>query len=63
MKHKTWFNLLALCGLVLALAGGAKAQGPGAQGGPGAQAALGTAFTYQGRLADGGSPANGTYDL
>lgn len=26
-------------------------------------AALGTAFTYQGRLTDGGSPANGTYDL
>ena len=22
-----------------------------------------TAFTYQGRLADGGSPASGTYDL
>jgi hypothetical protein len=25
--------------------------------------AQGTAFTYQGTLADGGSPANGTYDL
>lgn len=25
--------------------------------------ALGTAFTYQGRLTDGGSPANGAYDL
>jgi len=24
---------------------------------------LGTAFTYQGRLADGGAPANGSYDL
>jgi len=24
---------------------------------------LGTAFTYQGRLADGGQPANGSYDL
>lgn len=24
---------------------------------------LGTAFTYQGRLKDGGSPANGTYDV
>jgi hypothetical protein len=63
MKHKTWFNLLALFGLVLALAGGAGAQGPTTQGGPGAQAVLGTAFTYQGRLTDGGSPANGTYDL
>ncbi len=27
------------------------------------QAAIGTAFTYQGRLTDGGSPANGAYDL
>lgn len=26
-------------------------------------AAFGTAFTYQGQLLDGGSPANGTYDL
>ncbi|HKI69393.1 MAG TPA: hypothetical protein VKA67_07385, partial [Verrucomicrobiae bacterium] len=25
--------------------------------------AQGTAFTYQGRLSDGGSPANGTYGL
>lgn len=24
---------------------------------------LGTAFTYQGRLTDGGQPANGSYDL
>lgn len=28
-----------------------------------AQAAVGTAFTYQGHLADGGSPADGTYDF
>jgi hypothetical protein len=28
-----------------------------------AQTPLGTAFTYQGRLADGGSPASGVYDL
>jgi hypothetical protein len=28
-----------------------------------AQTPLGTAFTYQGRLTDGGSPANGSYDL
>ena len=26
-------------------------------------AALGTAFTYQGRLTDGSAPANGTYDF
>ncbi|MBN1507559.1 MAG: hypothetical protein JW955_11975 [Sedimentisphaerales bacterium] len=28
-----------------------------------AQTPVGTAFTYQGRLTDGGSPANGQYDL
>ena len=28
-----------------------------------AQAPLGTAFTYQGRLADGASPANGPFDF
>jgi hypothetical protein len=28
-----------------------------------AQAAVGTTFTYQGRLMDGGNPANGTYDF
>jgi hypothetical protein len=27
------------------------------------QTSVGTAFTYQGRLTDGGSPANGAYDL
>ncbi len=27
------------------------------------QAPLGTSFTYQGRLTDGGAPANGTYDF
>ena len=26
-------------------------------------APVGTAFTYQGKLSDGGNPANGTYDL
>src|SRR5262245_38764592 len=30
---------------------------------PSALRAQGTAFTYQGRLDDGGSPASGTYDL
>ena len=31
--------------------------------GPLAAQPLGTAFTYQGRLQDGGAPANGPYDF
>ena len=33
------------------------------QGETGVQATVGTAFTYQGRLTDGGNPANGEYDF
>jgi hypothetical protein len=40
-----------------------QAQGPGPQGKLSPQDALGTAFTYQGRLTDGGSLANGEYDF
>jgi hypothetical protein len=64
MKGK-WIliSMLAL-GLMLALVTGlSMAQGPEPQGGVTPQAALGTVFTYQGRLTDGGSPANGAYDF
>ena len=46
--------------LVVTLTGmvGASASGPLAPAAP-----VSTAFTYQGRLTDGGSPANGAYDL
>ncbi len=52
-------------GLILALAVGlTQAQGPGPQGQVDVQASsVGTAFTYQGRLTDGGSLANGSYDF
>lgn len=46
--------------LVLALSSMASA-GAAAPDGP--DAPVGTTFTYQGRLNDGGSPANGAYDL
>jgi hypothetical protein len=56
-------NLLAL-GLMLALVAGlALAQGPEPESGTGIQADLGTEFTYQGRLTDGGIPADGDYDF
>ncbi len=48
MKTKTLVSLLALLNV---LSGVSQA------------ASLGTAFTYQGRLSDGGQPANGSYDL
>jgi hypothetical protein len=56
-------NLLAL-GLLLALVASlALAQGPGPESGTGLQADLATEFTYQGRLIDGDSPAEGDYDF
>ncbi len=49
---------------VLALSVGlSRAQGPQPQGGVGIQAALGTAFTYQGQLKQGGNPVNGVCDF
>lgn len=71
MRGKTILLLTCSLLLVLGLGGGigglwgeASAQGPEAP----AQARLlaetvGTAFTYQGRLMDGGSPATGEYDF
>ncbi len=61
MKHKLiLISLLTMILLSLLTVGGSQAQEP--QGNIDAQA-LGTAFTYQGRLTDGGSPANGEYDF
>jgi len=60
-------RFLYLAGALIAatlLAGGiALAQDPEPLHPQGASDAVGTAFTYQGRLLDGGSPADGTYDL
>jgi hypothetical protein len=63
-------SLLAVVLLGLA-AGLTQAQGPTpsqtslpqGEGGVGVQAALGTAFTYQGQLKSGGNPVNGTCDF
>jgi hypothetical protein len=52
---------LALVVLLIGLPAVVGAQGPG--GGISAQSPVDTAFTYQGRLNDGGSPANGSYDF
>jgi hypothetical protein len=63
MEHQQWTKLLLVGALLLSLAGGVRAQGPAGDGGPDVQAAIGTAFTYQGYLTDGGSPAEGSYDF
>jgi hypothetical protein len=54
-------SALVLITLVVLLSGGLQAHG--ATPTSGGIAALGAAFTYQGHLTDGGSPANGAYDL
>jgi len=63
MKKRPFSVLTTVAVLLLVLAGGARAQGPVTQGDVGAQSPLGTGFTYQGRLTDGGAPAEGKYDL
>jgi hypothetical protein len=67
MKRKTSLPILGLMlilgALLIVPSGAVGAQGPEPQGGADTLAALGTAFTYQGRLNDGGDLANGTYDF
>jgi hypothetical protein len=64
MKERPILISVLAVGLILVLVAGlTMAQGPEPQRDVTLQAALGTAFTYQGRLTDGGSPANGTYDF
>ncbi len=52
MNTSGWMRPIVLAGAVLATAGAAYAQ-----------TAVGTGFTYQGRLEEGGLPANGDYDF
>ncbi len=69
MKRNTWFNLLMILGLVLALGGSdsltrwASAQAPGPEGQSSIQAAEGDAFTYQGRLLKSDVPVDDTCDF
>jgi len=63
MKRNLWFHLLVVCGLLLALAGSAAAQGPAPAGGMSIQTAMGTAFSYQGYLEDAGGPVSADCDF
>jgi len=59
MNHKREiFSIFTLMILLIA-SGSASAQDPGST----AQTPVGTAFTYQGRLSQGGTPANGIFDF
>src|SRR5262249_37577172 len=62
MLRLRWLLPLLLgCLLGTAISINASGSAMPAQIGP--QAAIGAGFTYQGRLTDGGNPANGVYDL
>jgi len=63
MNARFLFIRIILSAILILLlgAGIGFAQDPGNP--EGVSTPLGTAFTYQGRLKDGGSPANGVYDL
>jgi hypothetical protein len=65
MKTRSIFiHVLALAALLSILVVDlTDAQEPEPQQDPGIQAALGNAFTYQGRLLEDGAPANGSYDF
>jgi hypothetical protein len=67
MRRNRFVATIALGLLIIALVPVATALGDNSDSGQGrsteAVTALGSAFTYQGRLTDSGSPANGTYDL
>jgi hypothetical protein len=64
MKTYRWIlGIVAAALLLVGAAGSSFAWEREPQGQGKAQAALGTAFTYQGTLTDGGNPADGDYDF
>lgn len=64
MNRKLYLPIILAFAALLISAGIATAHWMGIAGYPSAQTAtLVTAFTYQGKLEDGGLPANGTYDF
>ena len=61
MTKRRWLFITALAlGVLVVTAGVVVARGPGSpSSAPLAQSAVGTGFTYQGRLDEGGNPADG----
>ena len=68
MRIKKWLVLAAVVAgsislMVLIVQASPPGQQPRLQGSVGAQGALGTGFTYQGRLESGGEPVSGPCDM
>ena len=65
MTKRRWLFITALAlGALVVTAGVVVARGPGSPSvATLAQSAVGKGFTYQGRLDEGGNPANGAFDL
>jgi len=64
MKRRRAFVTLSSLAIALSLVmGSSLAQAPAPEGGWAEQTLAGNAFSYQGYLTDGGSPANGLYDF
>ena len=63
MNHRLSILTSLVVFALLLCAGGATAVGSAPNAPEIPQAAVGTAFTYQGRLDQGGSPTSGTYDF
>ncbi len=60
MRVRIFLASLVVLALLVAFAGLSAAQKSSPQAVQSVQANVGTTFTYQGRLTDGGAPANGT---
>ncbi|CAG0932280.1 hypothetical protein TFLX_02517 [Thermoflexales bacterium] len=63
MIRRTLLICIVVSGLLLSLIGLAQAQESGPQGAEGIQAVLGTAFTYQGQLKNGGTGVTGSCEM
>jgi hypothetical protein len=62
-SRTVYFVFISLAIVLLALAWPARNPAMGDSAGDSVLAPTGTGFTYQGRLVDNGSPANGSYDI
>lgn len=62
-KRQVFTSVGVLVMFLVLVVGMTQAQAPESQVPMASQAAVSSAFTYQGQLSDGGNPANGSYDF